>query len=121
MSLAARPAPAAPATVCRHPNEMDLARITRALAGRARYRYVSPRVLPVEDGYRIRSACCSRTIDPEGGEIDVALLLWREGDGFWLLHHKDHATDLWIEDSRFTRLADLVARLNADPARQFWQ
>ena len=121
MSLAARPAPAAPATACRHPNEMDLARITRALAGRARYRYVSPRVLPVEDGYRIRSACCSRSIDPEGGEIDVALLRWDEARRAWSLQRKDHATDLWIEDSRFTRLPDLVARLNADPARQFWQ
>jgi hypothetical protein len=121
MSVATSPMPPAAAVARRHPNELDVARIARAIAARKRYRYVSPTVLPVEDGYVIRSACCSRTVNPDGGEIDVALLRWHEGLRMWSLHRKDHRADCWIEDSRFSRLPELVARLNADPARLFWQ
>ena len=88
---------------------------------RARYRYVTPSVLPVDDGYLIRSACCSRTIDPDGGEIDVALLVWIEDAGEWLLFRRDHKARCWIEESRYARLPELFARLNADPLRLFWQ
>jgi hypothetical protein len=49
-------------------------RIERALRERARYRYVSPRVLRDADGFRIESPCCSRNVDPGGGVIDIARL-----------------------------------------------
>ena len=103
----------------RHPNELDLKRIARAITARARYRYVTPEVSAVEDGYRIRSACCSRNIDADGGIIDVALIRW---DGAaWLLLRRDHAAQAWRQDSRFARLAELFTRLNTDPERLFWQ
>ena len=105
----------------RHPNELDLMRVERSIAQRARYRYVEPTVTPVVDGYLIRSACCSRKIDPEGGEIDVALLQWNETTGEWLLLRKDHDAGCWLEDSRFARLPELFNRLNADPQKLFWQ
>ena len=103
-----------------HPNEFDLIRITRAIAQRARYRYVTPVIVPVEHGYLIRSACCSRTVDPAGGEIDVALLRWETDPAQWLLLRMDHGTGCWVEDSRYARLAELFLRLNADPQRLFW-
>lgn len=105
----------------RHPNELDQRRIERALKGRERYRYVAPRVLPMTDGYLVRSDCCSRTIDPEGGEIDVALLRWSESPPEWQLFRKDHSAGHWVPDSRFVRLDELFRRLNSDPDRQFWQ
>lgn len=105
----------------RHPNELDLMRVERAIADRARYRYVTPTVRPVEDGYLIRSACCSRTVDPSGGEIDVALLHWEERPREWALYRRDHKADCWIEDSRYARLPELFMRLNTDPLRLFWQ
>lgn len=105
----------------RHPNELDQRRIARALKQRERYRYVEPQVLPMSDGYLIRSACCSRNIDPEGGEIDVALLRWSDGPPEWRLFRKDHGAGNWVPDSRFARLDALLRRLNADPDRLFWQ
>ncbi|EGD60374.1 hypothetical protein Y88_0022 [Novosphingobium nitrogenifigens DSM 19370] len=105
----------------RHPNEMDLVRVTRALSARERYLYVRPDVLPVEGGYLVRSPCCSRGPDPDGGTIDIARLEWRESVRCWVLHRKVHAEDRWLEDSLFARLPDALARLNTDPERQFWQ
>jgi len=107
--------------MARHPNELDMRRIERALKARKRYRYVQPDVLPHQDGYLIRSACCSRTIDPDGGEIDVALLRWDESPPGWSLLRKDHANGSWIVDSNFDRLPELFDRLNADPDKRFWQ
>lgn len=105
----------------RHPNELDLRRIERALRDRKRYRYVRPRVVAVADGYLVRSACCSRTVDPDGGEIDVAWLRWSDSPPGWTLLRKDHPAESWVEDSAFARLPDLFARLNCDPDRLFWQ
>jgi hypothetical protein len=105
----------------RHPNELDLRRIERALNDRKRYRYVSPRVHPVEGGYLIRSACCSRNIDPDGGEIDVALLRWHGSPPGWALMRRDHEADAWVLDGAFARLSELFDRLNSDPDRIFWQ
>lgn len=104
-----------------HPNELDLHRIERALRDRKRYRYVTPKVVAAEDGYLVRSPCCSRTVDPEGGEIDVAWLRWCESPRGWELLGKDHRGGRWIADSAFTRLPDLLNRLNHDPDRKFWQ
>jgi hypothetical protein len=108
-------------TVPRHPNELDLKRIQRALKSRKRYRYVEPKVVAQDGGYLIRSACCSRNIDPDGGEIDVALLRWSDSPPGWALYCKDHRGNAWVRDSRFARLPELFDRLNADPERLFWQ
>ncbi|TIX51620.1 DUF3024 domain-containing protein [Alteraurantiacibacter aquimixticola] len=107
--------------VAAHPNELDLRRIQSALKGRERYRYVSPNVSAVRDGYLIRSDCCSRKIDPKGGEIDIALIRWDAAIGEWRLMAKDHKTDGWIEESRYARLPELLLRINNDPDKRFWQ
>jgi hypothetical protein len=104
-----------------HPNELDLCRIARALQRRRRYRYVDPAVLPAECGYLVRAPCCSRTVDTEGGVIDIALLRWRDDPAGWSLFRRDHAGARWIADSRFARLPELFERLNSDPDRMFWQ
>lgn len=122
MSLANRhEAGGGAASAPRHPNEFDAIRIRRAIRARARYRYVTPTVSMAEDGYLIRSPCCSRKIEPAGAEIDVARLCWDEGAAAWLLLRKDHRLDCWIEDSRHPRLVELFDRLNADPQKLFWQ
>ncbi|MCJ2179104.1 hypothetical protein [Novosphingobium album (ex Hu et al. 2023)] len=122
MSIASalRRRPAEP-VLTRQPNEFDLMRVSRSIEQRERYKYVTPTVLAVADGYLVRSPCCSRNIDPEGGEIDVALLTWDEARREWSLSRRDHEAECWIEDGRFARLGELLMRLNADPARQFWQ
>ena len=104
-----------------HPNEMDLLRIDRALRARTRYRYVSPRTEPVNDGYLVRSPCCSRGPDANGGEIDIALIQWRGSPLGWQLLRRDHGAQAWIADSNFARLADLLKWLNTDPQKTFWQ
>ncbi len=121
MSIAAaRPSPVF-APLVRQPNEFDRARVARLLEGRKRYRYVEPNVTPIEAGYLVRSPCCSRNVDPEGGEIDVALLRWDERLHDWSLFRRDHAAQSWVLDGQFARLGELLTRLNADPARVFWQ
>jgi len=104
-----------------HPNEFDRRRIERALKARKRYRYVVPRAATVAGGYRIESACCSRNVDPEGGVIDVALLLYDAGRASWELLRKDHGNGTWQLHSRYDRLIELLDRLNSDPERTFWQ
>ena len=121
MSVAAGQRAIVQTTVVRHPNEFDTVRIARDLGQRSRYRYVEPRVLQVEHGYLVRSACCSRNIDATGCEIDVALIEWDAGLMLWHLFRRDHAAAVWLEDSRHHRLTEAVARVNADPRRQFWQ
>jgi hypothetical protein len=103
------------------PNEFDRKRIERALANRKRYRYVSPSVHVVEDGYLVRSPCCSRNIDPDGGVVDVAWLQYVQGSRPWRLYRKDHRTKQWQLHSLYDRLLELLVQLNADPQRRFWQ
>jgi hypothetical protein len=104
-----------------HPNDLDRKRIERALAKRARYRYVSPRVLPEVRGYRIESPCCSRNIDAEGGVIDVALIEYDEDKHAWHLYRRDHNAEAWELYSQHLRLAELLEHLNTDPDRKIWQ
>lgn len=104
-----------------HPNDLDRKRIDRALKARKRYRYVSPRVEAVTGGYRVESPCCSRNVDPEGGVVDVALLLHDADVGEWRLFCRDHEHRAWRLDSVHERLATLLDRLNGDPERTFWQ
>ena len=104
-----------------HPNEFDLARIRRALEGRVRYRYVTPRVTGVEGGYLVRSPCCSRNIDPDGGIIDVALMLFDGLSGHWQLFSRDHVRATWQLAGIHLRLVETIAEINCDPERVFWQ
>jgi hypothetical protein len=104
-----------------HPNELDRKRIERALKTRKRYRYVTPKVATTVGGYRIESPCCSRNIDPDGGVVDVALLLHDADSARWELFRKNHARGLWQLDSTHERLHAALDRLSADPERRFWQ
>jgi hypothetical protein len=103
------------------PNEFDLRRIERALSKRRRYRYVTPILLKTANGYRIQSPCCSRNIDPDGGVVDIALLLYDDQNGGWRLLRKDHAAGVWEFDRAFERLTELLDYLNEDSERRFWQ
>jgi hypothetical protein len=118
MSVAKRNANSARVT---QPNEFDKKRIERALDSRRRYRYVSPSVVAVSEGYRIESPCCSRNIDPDGGVVDVALLLYDDERGKWQLYCMNHERKAWELHSAYSRLHELLDGLNADPEREFWQ
>jgi hypothetical protein len=104
-----------------HPNDFDRRRIDRALKARKRYRYVTPSVFAVTNGYRIEAPCCSRNINPNGGIVDVALLLYDEDRSLWQLFRKDHGNATWQFHSNHDRLVELLDFLNVDPDRQFWQ
>lgn len=104
-----------------HPNDVDRKRIERALEKRSRYRYVSPSVLPVTDGYRIESPCCSRNVDPDGGLVDVALIQFCDETRIWRLFRRDHDAGEWVHHAAYHRLPELLEFLNVDPDRQFWQ
>jgi hypothetical protein len=103
-----------------HPNELDRRRITRALAQRARYRYVSPHVEIESDSYRIVSPCCSRTIDAQGGQIDIAKLEFDERRGLWRLHARNHDERCW-EPRAEGKLHEMLTLLKQDPKREFWR
>ncbi|POF33871.1 DUF3024 domain-containing protein [Roseibium marinum] len=103
------------------PNEFDLRRIERALQDRVRYRYVTPAIIGVSGGYRIQAPCCSRNVDPEGGIVDIALLLFNGLNGEWRLFVKDHTRQSWELHSAHSRLQELLDDLKADPNRVFWQ
>ena len=102
------------------PNELDHRRILRAVGNRRRYRYVEPRVLPAENGYRIVSPNCSRNIDPDGGEIEVALIHFTAASRTWRLFYRDHEARRWCLAGEALQLAPLLAELAADDARRFW-
>jgi hypothetical protein len=108
------------ATSCPHPNEVDRKRIEKTLSERERYKYVAPSVLPDVDGYLVRSPCCSRNVDPDGGEIDIARIEYQEG-GFWRLYQKDDAQKRWRAHSEYLSLLALLALLMADPKKVFWR
>ncbi|CAM3673284.1 hypothetical protein [Roseateles saccharophilus] len=97
---------------------LDAARIERALDQRSRYRYVRPYLAREGDGWKIVSPNCSRNVDPQGGEIDIAWLV--PHDAGWLLFARDHAQGGW-RLNRQGPLTKLLALLCADPAREFWQ
>jgi hypothetical protein len=98
---------------------LDLAAIQRALARRHRYKYVQPRVEPEGEGWKIVSPNCSRTVDPAGGDIDVAWLV--RGAQGWRVHARDHAAGTWIAKSEPLPLAKALALLCEDTNREFWQ
>lgn len=99
-------------------HDLTARRIERALARRQRYRYVQPVVRAHERGWVIASPCCSRNVDPAGGEIPIA---WLEplGNG-WALHARRHAESSWVLHRQapvLTELLDIVCR---DESRLFW-
>jgi hypothetical protein len=102
-------------------NEFDRKRIERAIAGRKRYRYVSPSVHQIGGGYIVRSPCCSRKVESHGGVVDIALLLYAKAPQPWRLSRKDHERQQWQLHTLYERLSDLLDYLNADPTRQLWQ
>lgn len=104
-----------------HPNEFDLHRIERTLQDRQRYRYVTPSILGVAGGYQIQAPCCSRNIDPEGGIVDIALMLLDAEQDQWRLFYRDHEQQTWEFYGSFERLKEVLDELNADPGRRFWQ
>ena len=98
---------------------LDRRRIERALRERARYKYVHPRVEALGAGWKVLSPNCSRSVTPDGGEIDIAWLL-PSGDGNWLLHARDHAHAGWVCKSGPLPLVQALQRLCADPEREYW-
>ncbi len=98
---------------------LDALRIERALARRQRYKYVHPQVVPEGEGWKVVSPNCSRNVDPDGGEIDIAWLR-PQPDAGWLLFARDHAEGGWrlCREGPLPVLLDLLC---ADPAREFWQ
>jgi EAL domain-containing protein (putative c-di-GMP-specific phosphodiesterase class I) len=99
-------------------HDLTARRIERALARRQRYRYVQPVVTACEQGWVVSSPCCSRNIDPLGGEIPIA---WFEpmADG-WALHAREHAEGRWILHSQAEHIAELIEIVCQDEARVFW-
>jgi hypothetical protein len=106
---------------CPHPNDVDRKRIERALAGRERYRYVTPAVRPAERGYRIESPCCSRNIDENGGTIDIARIEYVPVLRSWRLYRRNHLWREWEYYAEYATLAALLSELNRDQRRAFWQ
>ncbi|TXT35497.1 MAG: hypothetical protein FD135_4897 [Comamonadaceae bacterium] len=94
-------------------------RVERALKERVRYRYVKPQVLHEGESYRIQSPCCSRKVDPNGGLIDIALLVPHEG-GQWCLCSRDHAHHTWEPQHQSSSLEVLLDLLCIDSEHQFW-
>lgn len=104
-----------------HPNELDRRRIQRALKSRRRYRYVKPDVFSVPNGYEIKSPCCSRNVDPDGGVVDIARLEFQSQTSSWTLYRKDHRAEAWVAHGEFPSLPRILELLNEDPERRFWQ
>ena len=102
-----------------HVVDLDRVRIERALAGRARYRYVHPRVEREGPGWKIVSPNCSRQIDPTGGDIGIAWLV-PTNEGLWLLHSRDHPDDCWRLETAGLTLAQALQQVCDDPARRYW-
>lgn len=98
---------------------LDQRRIEKALEARTRYKYVHPRVEREGLGWKIVSPNCSRNIDAQGGEIDIAWLVPHSGG--WLLFSRDHQQDCWRLQRQDNGLSALLAHLCADPDREFWQ
>lgn len=110
-----RPAPPPSSQVV----NLDARRIERAVAQRTRYKYVRPRVEREGLGWKVCSPNCSRNIDPQGGDIDIAWLVPARQGG-WLLYARDHRQDCWQLRAQ-GGLPALLERLSTDPEREFWQ
>src|SRR5206468_3352040 len=70
-------------------------------------------------GYLIESYYRSRTIDYDGGQIDVAIFHYDVVSGVWKVFFKDHARGSWKIYGIVHRLASAIDELNTDPERLF--
>lgn len=109
-------------------------RLERALRQRVRYRYVQPQVVRQGDGFRVQSPCCSRTVDPEGGLIDIALMApctlplptaLEAGtspppESGWCLYAFDHARGQWVPQEQSAQIDTLLDLLCLDAQRIYW-
>lgn len=100
--------------------DFTLRRLERALRERTRYRYVRPRVLRDEAGWRIESPCCSRNVDPQGGVIDIARLTRQGPAALWQLHARDHVAGCWVLHAESAQLDELLDVVCIDRERVFW-
>lgn len=99
---------------------LEARRIEKALDGRSRYKYVHPRVVREGLGWKVVSPNCSRNIDPDGGEIDIAWLVPDPAVG-WQLYARHHALGCWALRRESASLPALLDHLCLDPQREFWQ
>lgn len=104
---------------------LDRVRIEVALEQRSRYKYVHPRVLREGLGWKVVSPNCSRNVDRDGGEIDIAWLVPTQTPdtgvpGAWLLHARDHVEGCWRLKLRAPTLAAALDTLVRDEARDYW-
>jgi hypothetical protein len=99
--------------------DLTAARIVRALGARLRYRYVQPHVQAVPQGWLITSPCCSRNVDPEGGDIPIAWIECTKA-GAWRVHAYDHVHRQWVAHADHNDLPDLMQAVCADVHRVFW-
>lgn len=108
------------ASVPFEPPTVDLTqrRIERALRKRERYRYVQPEVQVLDGGWCVRSPCCSRRVDAQGGVIDIAWLLPLSAS-CWRLHAREHEQARWRAVAEGS-LNQLLAHLVNDPLHEFW-
>ncbi len=114
-----RPAQAVAAAEPGNVLTLDRARIVRALSHRERYKYVRPQVQREGMGWKVLSPNCSRKVDAAGGTIDIAWLV-PVGGGLWLLHARDHQQGSWVLKGWGLSLEQALARLCADPHREYW-
>jgi hypothetical protein len=122
---ALRTAPCQPASPVGTVRALDARRIERALARRARYRYVQPRVVAHGErqggGWTIVSPNCSRNIDPEGGDIPIAWFEPAAGTpALWRLHSRNHAGACWVLQAEGLTLDQALARVCSDPLGMWW-
>jgi Protein of unknown function (DUF3024) len=99
-------------------HDITARRIERALARRQRYRYVQPVVTALECGWLVCSPCCSRNVDPQGGEIPIAR--FEPVTGGWALHAHQHAEGRWVLHRQSEHIAELIELVCQDEARIFW-
>ncbi|MFT4174320.1 MAG: hypothetical protein QM639_17280 [Rhodocyclaceae bacterium] len=95
-----------------------LRRVQHALGRRQRYLYVQPQVSLHRSGWLVTCPCCSRNVDPQGGVIDIALLM-RDARS-WLLFAKQHPDGRWLLKHVDEDLDALLDILCDDPLRVFW-
>lgn len=99
-------------------HDLTARRIERALARRQRYRYVQPVVSADDGGWVVSSPCCSRNVDPLGGEIPIAR--FEPVRGGWVLHAHSHAQSRWVQHSTAEQLVELLDVVCRDESRLFW-
>lgn len=99
---------------------LDPARIRQAVARRRRYKYVQPRIEREGRGWKIVSPNCSRKVDVQGGDIDIAWFV-PANDGAWLLYARDHTQDCWVLKAGGLSLGAALTVVCEDPLREFWQ